>query len=69
LSERKCPICGQPAGARPQNPFGPFCSDRCRLVDLGSWLGGSYRIAGDPVDGQDAEGPPGDKPQPDRDDD
>lgn len=24
--------------------FGPFCSDRCRLADLGSWLSGSYRI-------------------------
>ncbi len=53
MIERKCPICGQPAGARPHNPFGPFCSERCRLVDLGSWLGGGYRIAGDPVDGQD----------------
>ena len=51
--ERPCPICSKAAGARPGNPFGPFCSERCRLADLGSWLNGAYRIAGDPVDGGD----------------
>ena len=25
----------------------PFCSERCKLIDLGNWLGESYRIAGD----------------------
>jgi endogenous inhibitor of DNA gyrase (YacG/DUF329 family) len=35
---------GQSARAWPQYPF---CSDRCRVVDLGRWLGGSYRIAAD----------------------
>jgi endogenous inhibitor of DNA gyrase (YacG/DUF329 family) len=25
----------------------PFCSSRCRMIDLGGWLGGRYRIAGD----------------------
>jgi endogenous inhibitor of DNA gyrase (YacG/DUF329 family) len=25
----------------------PFCSERCRLIDLGSWLDGKYRIAGE----------------------
>lgn len=54
-AERPCPICGKAAGARPGNPFGPFCSERCRLADLGSWLNGAYRIAGDPVDGEDQE--------------
>jgi endogenous inhibitor of DNA gyrase (YacG/DUF329 family) len=35
----------------------PFCSDRCRLIDLGKWLGEEYRIAGRrPGDG--AEAPP-----------
>ena len=53
--ERPCPICGKAAGARPGNPFGPFCSERCGLADLGSWLNGAYRIAGDPVDGEDQE--------------
>ena len=37
---RPCPICGKPAEARHR----PFCSARCRLLDLGRWLGGDYRI-------------------------
>ncbi len=40
----KCPICGKAAESRPKNPFGPFCSERCRQIDLGKWLGGEYRI-------------------------
>jgi endogenous inhibitor of DNA gyrase (YacG/DUF329 family) len=32
---------------RPIDPlWRPFCSDRCRLLDLGRWLDGDYRIAG-----------------------
>jgi endogenous inhibitor of DNA gyrase (YacG/DUF329 family) len=42
----KCPICKRslPALAADRR-FGPFCSERCRLADLGSWLDGGYRIA------------------------
>jgi len=29
---------------RPENPSFPFCSPRCRTVDLGRWLGGDYRL-------------------------
>ncbi len=42
----KCPICGRPAPPRAENRSFPFCSDRCRLVDLGRWLGEDYRIPG-----------------------
>lgn len=41
-----CPICGRPAAPRAANRSFPFCSDRCRLVDLGKWLGEEYRIPG-----------------------
>ena len=41
-----CPICGRPRAARPGNEAFPFCSASCKLVDLGNWLGGSYRVAG-----------------------
>jgi hypothetical protein len=41
--ERHCPICGKPTEPR----FRPFCSARCRLVDLGRWLGEGYRIESD----------------------
>ncbi|GIW41520.1 MAG: DNA gyrase inhibitor YacG [Candidatus Binatia bacterium] len=46
---RACPICSKPV-AWEGNPFRPFCSERCRLVDLGAWLGERYRIPGEPVD-------------------
>ncbi|HKW02453.1 MAG TPA: DNA gyrase inhibitor YacG [Vicinamibacterales bacterium] len=48
--------------ARPAAPeWRPFCSERCKLADLGRWLTGSYRVAGapaetappDPDDGED----------------
>ena len=36
----KCPICSKPAEA----DYKPFCSERCRQVDLNRWLGEAYRI-------------------------
>jgi uncharacterized protein len=46
------------------NPARPFCSPRCKTIDFGQWVDGSYAIAGDPIDpetGQpfDREGGPG----------
>lgn len=38
-----CPHCGQKA-LWDNNPFRPFCSERCRLIDLGQWVEGGYRI-------------------------
>ncbi len=47
MASMPCPICGKPVskaeGERPAD-F-PFCSERCRLLDLGKWLGGAYRIS------------------------
>jgi uncharacterized protein len=42
--EIPCPTCRQ-KGAWFATPFGPFCSERCKMVDLGRWLGEDYRIA------------------------
>jgi endogenous inhibitor of DNA gyrase (YacG/DUF329 family) len=39
---RKCPICGKPA----EQATRPFCSDRCKDLDLHRWLSGSYAIPG-----------------------
>jgi endogenous inhibitor of DNA gyrase (YacG/DUF329 family) len=44
LGSPRCPTCRGPATERDQNPTFPFCSERCRLIDLGNWLGESYRI-------------------------
>lgn len=39
-----CPTCNQPAEYSPNNPFRPFCSERCKLIDLGEWATENYRI-------------------------
>ena len=41
-----CPICKKTVDQPRENEqsFYPFCSERCKLIDLGRWLGGKYRI-------------------------
>jgi endogenous inhibitor of DNA gyrase (YacG/DUF329 family) len=49
---RLCPICGKPAAPR----HWPFCSARCKQIDLGRWLKGNYRIpTGEAPDEESAE--------------
>jgi uncharacterized protein len=48
---KPCPICGKPATEAAE----PFCSARCRDVDLNRWLSGSYVVPGKPEDDEDAE--------------
>ena len=43
MSAARCPICRRPAVP----DFRPFCSKRCREVDLGRWIEGAYRIPDD----------------------
>lgn len=55
----RCPICAKPAPPRVpgvRGPF-PFCSERCRQVDLGRWFTGSYAIPA--VEPEDDENPRG----------
>jgi endogenous inhibitor of DNA gyrase (YacG/DUF329 family) len=33
----------------PDTPTYPFCSERCRLIDLGAWAEGEYRLPGEPI--------------------
>ena len=44
-----CPRCGRPAAFLPSNRFRPFCSERCKMVDLGDWASERYRV---PVEDQ-----------------
>ncbi len=46
MSVRKvnCPHCGRPALWGPANRFRPFCSERCKLIDLGAWANENYVI-------------------------
>ena len=41
----KCPRCGKQAEFSPENPSRPFCSERCKLIDLGQWADEKYAIA------------------------
>ncbi|MDA8098151.1 MAG: DNA gyrase inhibitor YacG [Nitrospiraceae bacterium] len=50
----RCPICKKERAWK-DNPFRPFCSERCRLIDLGQWAGERYRIPGErPPTGDDS---------------
>jgi endogenous inhibitor of DNA gyrase (YacG/DUF329 family) len=55
-SDLPCPRCRTPAPRR-DNPYRPFCSERCRWIDLGQWVEEGYRIAGDPVAADPARDP------------
>jgi len=39
-----CPHCGKPVPWDAGHPYRPFCSERCRLIDLGAWASESYRV-------------------------
>jgi endogenous inhibitor of DNA gyrase (YacG/DUF329 family) len=39
-----CPRCGAAAVLSPQNKWRPFCSERCKMIDLGAWASESYRV-------------------------
>ena len=45
-TEKICPHCKKPMPTG-ENPWWPFCSERCRTIDLGNWAMGQYRIAGE----------------------
>ena len=45
MPQPRCPVCRRPAAPRATNASSPFCSPRCRAVDLGRWLGEEYRVA------------------------
>ncbi len=55
-----CPICGKPVAF--DDPDMPFCSDRCRLIDLGNWASEKYVIS-TPAGPNDLEEIPETQPQ------
>ncbi|HVE54602.1 MAG TPA: DNA gyrase inhibitor YacG [Ramlibacter sp.] len=59
----RCPTCKKAVNApTPGEPMGafPFCSDRCKLIDLGRWLDGKYQI---PVAEEDDDAAPAESPE------
>lgn len=57
-----CPTCRKSSALDAGNPWRPFCSERCKLIDLGAWASGRYAI---PVAEGDSDA---DEPKPDADD-
>jgi hypothetical protein len=54
----KCPSCGKLVEWSEENPWRPFCSERCKLIDLGEWASEGHRIPGPahhPLDEEDEE--------------
>ena len=53
-----CPACGGPSVYAPENPWRPFCSERCKNHDFGAWASERYRVPAKPeVDEDDADLP------------
>ncbi len=63
MIKASCPICGKILDGRTlaEAPYLPFCSKRCKTIDLGRWLKGAYRIPAedqdDPPEGEEQEVP------------
>ena len=52
----RCPQCGKEV-KDPTLPCRPFCSDRCKLIDLGKWISEEYRVASADSDKNEPEDP------------
>jgi len=50
-----CPRCGTPTPWSAANPYRPFCSERCKLIDLGQWAAEGYRIPAEPQESSSEE--------------
>lgn len=47
MSLVKCPTCNRPVDYSPTNKWRPFCSERCKLIDLGEWAAEKHAIPGE----------------------
>jgi endogenous inhibitor of DNA gyrase (YacG/DUF329 family) len=45
-----CPTCNRPVEWSEASPWRPFCTERCKLIDLGAWASEKHAIAGEPLD-------------------
>ncbi|MFT5881235.1 MAG: endogenous inhibitor of DNA gyrase (YacG/DUF329 family) [Moritella sp.] len=49
IMQVNCPTCTKSQEWKPENKFRPFCSERCKLIDLGEWADGERAIPGEAV--------------------
>lgn len=54
--ESRCPICKKPTDSEKGKEF-PFCSERCRVIDLGNWSSEKYKVTGPALDESEPENP------------
>ncbi len=54
MQKISCPKCGKQSSWQ-DNPYRPFCSERCQQVDLGRWANEDYSIVGNPVPSDDEQ--------------
>ncbi len=45
----ECPTCKKPVEWSERSKYRPFCSERCKLIDLGEWVSENRRIPGEPA--------------------
>ena len=57
MAQVACPTCKRVTDYSPNNPWRPFCSERCKLIDLGGWLSEQNSIPGEVVGEADADIP------------
>ena len=53
----RCPRCGGDSVYAPSNRWRPFCSERCKLHDLGAWASGDYAVPATTPDDSDQDAP------------
>ncbi len=53
----RCPQCSGDSVFAPSNRWRPFCSERCRQIDLGAWASESFRVPATPPQDPDESGP------------
>jgi hypothetical protein len=51
----KCPTCARPLEWSAKSPWRPFCSERCKLIDLGAWISEKHSIPGEPLPPDDTD--------------
>ncbi len=54
-----CPTCKKSVAWNEKAIFRPFCSERCKLIDLGEWASGGHSLPGEPVLPEDFDAPAG----------
>jgi uncharacterized protein len=62
-SQVNCPVCSRAVGWVAESRWRPFCSERCKLIDLGDWAADRHVIAGDPLQA-DGDGTGSSQPEP-----